>query len=272
MIANARMYSVSPAAGVAWQELFAIIVQRSGLKIRYVDHPPPLPIDQLWQRPDKAAVFMCGLPYSRAAVRAELVAAPVPSPSAFRGQPQYWSEFVVKADSRFAYIEDTFGGKIAFTDPGSQSGCIAALHSLMTQARSFPLYQELIAPQINPLGVVQAVLNDSADVAPVDSYAWYLLEKYRDDLTSRLRVVGSTARTAIPPLVASQAVACALQNAFLEAAGDAECRPLLDELLLEGFVRLAPEAYDALAVNFEVTRRFWQTHALADIVHPAFVV
>ncbi len=272
MITNARMYSVDPAPGAAWRALFEVIVRRSGLPIDYIEHPFPAAINDLWQRPDKAAVFMCGLPYACATHRPELVAVPVPSPAAFRGLPQYWSEFVVRADSGFTHLEDTFGGRIAFTEPMSQSGCVAALHALMTQAQSFPPFAELIAPQITPLGVVQAVLDGRADVAPVDAYAWCLLQQSRTDLTSRLRIVGRTARTVIPPLVASQAVPAALQEAFLLAAQDAECRPLLDRLLLRGFVRLEPVAYDALAMNYAVTRTFWQAHALAGAIHAAFLV
>ena len=59
---------------------------------------------------------MCGLPYSRAEPRPALVAAPVPSPADFHGQPLYWSELVVRADSGFELIEDTFGHRMAFTD------------------------------------------------------------------------------------------------------------------------------------------------------------
>jgi ABC-type phosphate/phosphonate transport system substrate-binding protein len=272
MIANARMYSVSPVAGAAWQRLFAAILRRAGLQVDYLEHAPPLPIAELWQRRDAAAVFMCGLPYSRADVRLHLVAAPLPSPATYRRLPQYWSEFVVRAESPFHHIEDTFGGNIAFTEPGSQSGFGAALHYLMTAARSFPLYAEVIAPQVNPLGVVEAVLAGRADVAPVDSYALSLLQVYRADLTSRLRVVARSARTSIPAIVASQAPAPGLQKAFAEAADDAHCRSLLSDLLLEGFVQPQPGAYDALALNFATSCRFWRLHALASVVHPAFVV
>src|SRR6201988_3453901 len=101
MIANARMYSVTPPVAALWRSLLAAILADTGAAIEIVDHAPPAPIAELWARPDKAAVFMCGLPQSRALPRPALVAAPVPSLSAYRHRAVYWTDMVVRADSEF---------------------------------------------------------------------------------------------------------------------------------------------------------------------------
>jgi hypothetical protein len=270
MIANARMYSVSPEAAGLWRALLAAVIEHAGLDIALLEHTAPAPLDELWQRSDMAAVFMCGLPFSRSDPRPELIAAPVPSPPSFRGLPLYWSEMVVRKASGFQAIEDTFGGRIALTVPDSQSGCLAALYYLMTNARRFPLYREIITPQVTPLGAMSAVVDGAADVAPIDSYAYCLLQKYRRDLTSQLRVIARTPRTPIPPLVASTGGFEALQRTFLEADRIAAIAPLMQGLLLERFVRPDPRSYDALRLNFETATRYWREHALAATVHPAF--
>jgi ABC-type phosphate/phosphonate transport system substrate-binding protein len=270
MIANARMYSVSPEAAGLWRRLLIAVIQHAGLDIRLLEHTEPAPIDELWQRRDMAAVFMCGLPFSRAHPRPELIAAPVPSPLDFRGLPQYWSAMVVRKDSTHQIIEDTFGGRIALTVPDSQSGCLAALYYLMTIADKFPLYREVIAPQVTPLGAVSAVVDGAADVAPIDSYALSLLQKYRRDLTSQLRTIARTPRTPIPPLVASAPGLSTLQAAFLDADRIPGIAPLMAELLLERFVRPDPNAYDALRLGYETATRYWRQHALAAQIHPAF--
>jgi ABC-type phosphate/phosphonate transport system substrate-binding protein len=271
MIANARMYSVNPEAAALWRRLLAAVVEHAGLDIALIEHTEPAPINELWQRPDKAAVFMCGLPFSLSDPRPELIAAPVPSPAAFRGLPQYWSEMVVRKDSGFQTIEDTFGGRIALTVPDSQSGCLAALYYLMTAADRFPPYGEVITPKVTPLGAMSAVIDGAADVAPIDSYAFCLLQKYRSDLTSQLRTIARTVPTPIPPLVASVAGLETLQAAFLEAHRIATIVPLMAALLLERFVRPDPSSYDALRLNFETVTRYWRTRPLAATVHPAFV-
>src|SRR5476651_1581150 len=125
MIANARMYSVTPQVAALWRRLLGVAMAKAGAKVEIVDHAPPAPIAELWQRPDKAAVFMCGLPYSLAAPRPSLIAAPVPSPAAYGDRACYWTDFVVRADSRFERLEQTFGERLAFTTTESQSGFAA---------------------------------------------------------------------------------------------------------------------------------------------------
>jgi ABC-type phosphate/phosphonate transport system substrate-binding protein len=271
MIANARMYSVDPKTTALWRRLLSAVIERAGLDIGLLEHAEPAPISDLWQRSDQAAVFMCGLPFSRSNPRPELIAAPVPSPAEFRGLPQYWSDMVVRKDSAFGAIEDTFGGRIALTVPDSQSGCLAALYYLMAAAGQFPLYREVIEPQVTPLGAMSAVIGAAADIAPIDSYAFCLLQKYRPELTSQLRIVGRTMRTPIPALVASQPGLERLQAAFLEAHQIAAIAPLMAALLLERFVRPDPASYDALRVNSEAAHRYWRSHPLATGIHPAFV-
>jgi ABC-type phosphate/phosphonate transport system substrate-binding protein len=277
VIANARMYSVSPDAAKLWRALLAAVIGRAGLDIRLLEHAEPAPIDELWRRPDMAAVFMCGLPFSRAHPHPLLVAAPVPSPAEFGGLPQYWSELVVREDSGMRTMEDTFGGRLALTVPDSQSGCLAALHYLMTAAHRFPPYREVITPKVTPLGAVSAVIDGAAEVAPIDSFALRLLRKYRPDLTSQLRIVARTMSTPIPPLVASAAAPVGsdaeleiLRAAFLDAHRIPAVAPLMRDLLLQKFVYPDPAAYDALRLNFEIATRYWRDHPLAAKVHPAF--
>jgi ABC-type phosphate/phosphonate transport system substrate-binding protein len=270
MIANARMYSVSPEAAEVWRSLLRGVIDYAGLDIELVEHAEPAPIRELWQRTDKAAVFMCGLPFSCSDPRPEIIAAPVPSASGFRGLPRYWSEMVVRKDSGYQTIQDTFGARIALTVPDSQSGCLAALYYLMVAADRFPLYDEVIAPKVTPLGAISAVIDGAADVAPIDCYAYCLLKKYRAGLTSQLRIIGQTTPTPIPPLVASGPGFEALRAAFLEAHQIPTVAPLMKALLLERFVRPEPASYDVLGSNRETAIQYWREHRLAATVHPAF--
>ena len=275
MIANARMYAVSPKVAGLWRALLSAIVGRSGLSITLIEHTEPAPIDALWRREDKAAVFMCGLPIARREPPAILVAAPVPSPVEFRGMPQYWSELVVHAASPYRSIEQTFGRRIAFTVPDSQSGCVAALEYFMASGGACPRFHEIIAPQITPLGAVTAVIEGAAEIAPIDSYAFALLTRYRPDLTSQLRAIARTAPTPIPAFVASPG---ALSSDGLESLRSAFCgahqmpltRELMEQLLLRRFVQPPADSYDLLRENFEAATRYWSAHPLATVTDPAF--
>jgi hypothetical protein len=294
VIVNARMYGVSPEVSRCWRLLLESVAAVAGLRagagaaLEWLEHPAPAPLEQLWNRPDMGAVFMCGLPFSRIRPQPVLVAAPIPSPPAFGGEPRYWSEFVVRDDSAFHSVHDTFGTRIAFTVPASQSGCIAALEYF--QALGLPLdartalFAEIIAPTITPLGALDAVIRGAADIAPIDSYAFALLRAHRPELTARVRVVGGTAPTPIPPLVASVGAHGAapgdgearrhveeLSLALLAAHTDPTLQPMLEQLQLQRFVRPQPTAYDVLASRFAATTQFWRARSLAAVAHPAFV-
>jgi ABC-type phosphate/phosphonate transport system substrate-binding protein len=286
MIANARMYAVGAQAAGLWRALLSAVTAQAGLNVEVIEHAPPAEIDDLWRRTDMAAVFMCGLPFSRADPKPTLIAAPVPAAAEFAGRPEYWSELVVRSDSPFGDLESTLGGTICLTAPNSQSGYAAALQYLMAfdvartakaGARS-PLYREIAAPAVTPLGAVTAIVSGAADVAPIDAYAYRLLQKYRGDLTSKLRTVARTARTPIPPLVASIALeasvegAQGLRAAFTAAHKDPALKVLLGGLELSHFVTPDPRDYDALRIRFESATAYWREHPLAEIVHPAFVV
>ena len=286
MIANARMYAVDAHTPGLWRALLSSVTAQAGLDVEVIEHAPPAAIDDLWRRTDMAAVFMCGLPYSRANPRPTLIAAPVPSPPEFAGRAEYWSELVVRSDSPHGDLESTFGGTICLTAPNSQSGYAAALQYLIAfdvardakpGARS-PLYREIAAPAITPLGAATAVVAGAADVAPIDAYAYRLLQRYRSDLTSKLRTVARTARTPIPPLVASIALEASIEGAqglraaFTAAHRDPARKVLLAGLELSHFVTPDPRDYAVLRIGFESATAYWREHPLAEIVHPAFVV
>lgn len=284
MIANARMYGVSPEVAALWRELLSSIIASTGQRIELLEHAAPALIEELWGRADMAAVFMCGLPFARAEPQPLPVAAPVPSPAAFGGEPRYWSDFVVRRDSGFDTVADTFGSRIAFTVPGSQSGCIAALsyfqalHPGADTRGAGPLFAEIIAPTITPTGALEAVVGGAAEIAPIDAYAFELLRTHRPDLTAAVRVVGRTVPTPIPLLVASPPVAAgdaggddeALAAAFLAAHADANVKSLMDRLLVARFVSPDPAAYRELKTRFRAATLFWRSHPLAAVAHPAF--
>jgi ABC-type phosphate/phosphonate transport system substrate-binding protein len=270
MIANARMYSVTPAVGELWRQLFGAIAAEARVTLDWMEHGAPAPINELWSREDLGAVFMCGLPYSRSIPRPALVAAPVPSPADFGGRAQYWSELVVRADSGFQRMEQTFGHRIALTTMESQSGCLAALYYLMPAGGKTALYREVIAPQVTPVGAAKAVIHGLAEVAPIDSFAFSLLQRHSPELTAQLRVIGRTAPTAIPPLVASQPAPAPLESAFLEAHKNSSMAVLMADLQLERFACPDPEGYELLRQRFEAALSFWHQHAFASSVHPAF--
>ena len=184
MIASARMYSWSPSLLAAWRRLLEWVGERSGVGFDVLDpSAEPASLDELWARPDMACVFMCGYPWALRESRPHLLAAPVPSPPRFGGRPDYVSDFIVRADSGFKDLADTFGGAIAYSAEHSHSGYNAPrFHLLPHRTAARPqLYSTVLGPFIRQRPVIDAVLDGRADVAAVDGYGLDLLRRHEPD-------------------------------------------------------------------------------------------
>jgi ABC-type phosphate/phosphonate transport system substrate-binding protein len=248
LVANARMYAVTPAVKAAWQELFAWVARSAGVPLDYLDHAAPAPLEMLWARDDLGVAFMCGFPFAMADVPLTLLAAPVPSPARYGGMPRYCTDLVVRADSRFAQLADTYGGRIGWTVDHSQSGYNAVRHHLLGQSNA--RYAEWVGPLVTPRRVIEAVQKDEIDVGPLDSYVHDLLRRHEPETTAKLRVVASTEMTPIPLLVASPAAdrdaVSRLRAALLGCHTAPELAATLDTLLLSRFVAVDATNYRTL--------------------------
>lgn len=253
LIANSRMYDVTPEVRQAWRRLFMWLSAAADVPLETLEHPPPVPLEDLWARRDLGCVFMCGWPFSEARPQPTAIAAPVPSPERYGGRAVYMSDFVVRADSEFERLADTFGRRLAWTASHSHSGFNAPRHHLLryrTSARP-SLYAAALGPLITPRGAIQAVLEGKAEVAPVDSYVMDLLRRHEPATAAALRVVESTEEAPIPLLVGSAGTEPAVARRLTQALGrvefDPAMRPILGVLMLQRLAPAEPEAYAVLA-------------------------
>lgn len=249
-IANARMYSVNPQAAAAWKELFGWLAQASGVDLEILDHAFPLPLSDLWSRPDLACAFMCGFPFMLATQRPRPVAAPVPAGAPIAGRPVYATCLVVRVDSNFHAIEDTFGGRVGYTVPDSQSGYNALRHHLLPyfRQRGAKLYRDSVGPLTTPRRVIDAVLAGDVDVGPLDGYALELMLHHQPELGSQVRVVAVTDPAPIPFLVASSGcpdeIVSRLQATLATFATAPACATLRERLRLDAFAPVVLQNYE----------------------------
>src|SRR5262245_17382712 len=114
-IMNARMYAVTPAVEAGWQSLLEHITRAAGVTLRYVPYPAPQPLEQLWSRPDVGCVLMCGYANALGMASVTAIAAPIPRAAWAAGQPHYRTDLIVKANSAYRTLEDTFGARSGWT-------------------------------------------------------------------------------------------------------------------------------------------------------------
>ncbi|HEY0331393.1 MAG TPA: PhnD/SsuA/transferrin family substrate-binding protein [Rhodopseudomonas sp.] len=250
-IANARMYAVDQAAAAAWRELFGWLAATSNVDLQVIDHAFPAPLSELWSRPDLGYGFMCGLPFTRAAPKPQPVAAPLLLNAPVPGRPLYQTRLVVRAESNYQSLEDTFGSRLGYTVADSHSGYNALRHHLLPYWRSRgQLYRESIGPLVTPQRVIEAVLAGDIDVGPLDGYALDLMLRHQPEFASQIRIVASTDAAPIPFLVASPQcpadVVEALRSALLTFGDDASCAALREKLCLQGFAPVHVTDYDVI--------------------------
>jgi ABC-type phosphate/phosphonate transport system substrate-binding protein len=250
--ANARMYSVNPVVGQTWRSLLAWVSERAQVECAVLDYPPPQPLPALWAREDMGCVFMCGYPLTHATPQPCVLAAPVPSPPAYRAKSVYWTNIVARNDGPLRTIEDTFGKRMAFTTSDSHSGyqALRVLLAPYAKDRDAALFARLVGPLVTPRRVIETVLAGEADAGPVDSYAFDLLRRHEPGFVAPLRVIATTAPTPIPPLVAAAGIASAdadrLREALLAAGSAAALAAVRESLLLQGFAAVDAGDYEAL--------------------------
>ncbi|HEY8049351.1 MAG TPA: PhnD/SsuA/transferrin family substrate-binding protein [Ramlibacter sp.] len=232
-VANARMYSVTPAVKAAWHDLFAWVLVRAGLDWDIVDYDAPAPLSELWRRGDLGLAMMCGLPFSRREPPATLIAAPIPSGERYDGHPVYMSDIIVRADSPYRSVADSAGGVVGYTRGDSLSGGVAPRAFLSVIA--YGKEEEFATPR----QVIDALVEGRIDVGPLDSYWHDLLREHDPHVAARIRTIASTPPLPIPPLVATAQMdhqtLQRLRGALADAGEAPALRPLFAQLLLRGF-------------------------------------
>jgi ABC-type phosphate/phosphonate transport system substrate-binding protein len=260
-IANARMYAVAPEVEAAWQALIARIAAEAKVKLDYVPYPAPQPLEALWCRPDLGLVQMCGYPIALRIADVVPVAAPIPALPWAGGKALYRSDLIVRADSPFTRLEETFGHRLGWTVHHSHSGFNALRHHLLPhrRARGGPLYAEVVGNLVTARAVLDAVLDGRIDIGPLDAYWNALIARHRPEVAARIRVLASTDLAPMPAFVASPALPAEAVARLRQACAAAASRPWFaqsaEPLLLAG---LAPVDHADFAATLD-----WDREALA---------
>jgi ABC-type phosphate/phosphonate transport system substrate-binding protein len=240
-IANARMYSVTPAVEAAWRELLGHVAQDADVQLHYLSYPAPQPLEALWSRGDLGAVFMCGYPIALKIAPVTPLAAPIPRAAWAQGRAVYRSDLIVREDSAYQALADTFGGRAGWTVSHSQSGFNAFRHELLPylSADRPQLYGTMSGNLITARNILDGVREGRLDVGPLDAYWHLLIARHAPELVRGIRTLASTPLTPMPPFVAAAAapaeIVQRLRAAFAGAHQQEWFAPLGEILLLDGF-------------------------------------
>ena len=249
---NARMYAVTPEVEAGWRTLLEYIAIDAGVALAYTPYPAPQPLEALWSRCDLACALMCGFPIALRLAPVIAIAAPIPRADWAAGRAVYRSDLIVRQDSAYRTLTDTFGARAGWTVEHSHSGFNAFRHHLLayrTPERPV-LYGEMTGNLVTARNILDAVREGRIDIGPLDSYWHLLIARHAPQLTAGIRVLTSTQLAPIPAFVAAAGTSmdqvAQLREAFGRAASRPWFGPLSDLLLLEGFSEASEAQYAQL--------------------------
>jgi ABC-type phosphate/phosphonate transport system substrate-binding protein len=250
VIANARMYAVTPEVESAWRGLLERVSAEANVALEYLPYPAPQPLEHLWSRPDLGAVLMCGYPIALQLAPVQPIAAPIPRAAWAAGRAVYRTDLIVREDAPYERLEETFGGRAGWTVAHSHSGFNAFRHHLLayrTPQRA-RLYREMVGNLVTARNVLDAVRERRIDVGPLDAYWHMLIARHAPRLCEGVRVLSSTALAPMPAFVAAADVpadeVARLRAAFTSATTKPWFGEFADPLMLEGFAQATRAVFD----------------------------
>lgn len=249
----------SPLMDDACRAIAGYVAARLGLPVRFVDE---LPWPERYRQLDAGMIdvaWICGAPYVRrvdAGADIELLAAPVWVGPRYGDQPVYFSDVVVRRESRFATFADLRGAIWAYNEPGSFSGYEVMRHHLAAQGLDGSFFAAWVESGAHGRSL-ELVCSDAADVAAIDSTVLEAESARRPQLRDAVRVLAVFGPNPMPPWVVSRHVAPAtrarLRELFTAMHVDSAGRAILQAGGMARFVAVTDTDYDPTRRVLEVT-------------------
>ena len=177
--------------------------------------------------------FLCGLPYVRLAEELDPLAAPVVAGDRYGGRPVYFSDVIVRRESRFETFADLRGAAWSFNDPDSHSGYLATLARLRELGETEAFFGRVIDAGWHQVSI-ELVASGRVDASAVDSHVLAVELRDRPDLANQLRIVESFGPSPIQPVVARRSLDAGfrqrLRDTLASLAGDGLSQGLVERL------------------------------------------
>jgi len=239
---------ITPKEGMSYYRDFLRYVQEKiGTKVEYVDREGYAEINDMLEKGQLDAAFVCSGPYvdGHSKFGLELLVAP----QAY-GTTVYYSYIIVGKESIFRSFAELRGKRFAFADPLSNTGALVPTYMLAKMAetpKSF--FKEVIYTKAHDKSI-KAVAQGIVDGAAVDSLIWEYLNATDPEFTAKTRILLKSPPYGIPPLVVSRELApelkAKLREAFLNANTDPKGKAILRKMKIDRFVVIDDKAYDSV--------------------------
>ena len=226
---------------------------RLGLRTEWLGNIPWQDRERLLDEGQIHVGWICGLPYDQKADQAqptvELLAVPVMQGPRYQDRPIYFSDVVVRHDSRYAAFADLRGAAWAFNEPHSQSGYNVTRYHLATLGETRGYFGRVVVAGSH-LGALAMILDGRVDAAAIDSTVLELELASRPELRETIPIVEVLGPSPMPPWVASRSLPAGIRDAirsvFVEMHKDQEGQTMLTRGQIARFAPVKDRDYEPI--------------------------
>jgi ABC-type phosphate/phosphonate transport system substrate-binding protein len=240
---------MAPNMTSTYTEVAARVGQRLGMPAALVEGAS---LDQLRQASVDVA-FVCGLPYVR--LRREQ---PVLDEPRYGGRPVYFSDVIVRWDSRCRSFDDLRGGSWAHNVEDSHSGCLLSRYTLQEMGETEGFFGEVTFSGGHQESI-RRVVDGEVNASAIDSHVLGVECRRNPDLHRQLRVIAVLGPSPIPPVIATaslpEMIAGRVRDALTELGDVPSSRAALGRGLIRRFIPIEDEAYDSMRRMLDVVER-----------------
>ncbi len=202
------------------------------------------------------AAWICGYPYVAFRDRLDLLAAPV-----WRARPLYQSYIIAGKDLPYVSVGQLRGSVHAFSDPNSNSGYLVTAALLAERGLRPDHFFSRVFFTYGHRNVVRAVAAGLAESGSVGGYVWEVMKETEPELTGATRIIRKSEWLGFPPIAMPRGALArpeiqALQQAFVNMGDSRQGQVVLRLLRLDGFARVKPDLFDAIAAKSDLLKRF----------------
>jgi phosphonate transport system substrate-binding protein len=214
---------MAPNADPFYRALVPALAAATGLDVELVEDAPWQARQHRFERGEVEVAFACGVYYTRQVDEGgrplALLAAPVPAAARYQDRPVYFSDVVVRRNSRFRSFEQLRGACLAYNEPGSHSGYNIVRWHLSRRGLPGTFFGRLIEAGAHQ-SALRRVACENADAAAIDATVLETELHEHPWLAERLRVIHTLGPSPIPPAIAAphlpEGARLALREALLD--------------------------------------------------------
>jgi phosphonate transport system substrate-binding protein len=174
---------------------------RLGIPTQCVAGIPWQERERLFDQGAIQVLWLCGLPYVHKAqfkdLAIELLAVPIPLGSRYRAEPIYFSDVVVKRESRFRAFHDLHGSSWAYNEPMSHSGFNVVRAYLAGFGYNQGFFREIVESGSHTASL-EMILDDEVEASAIDTTVLDGVIDQRPEVGAQIRVIETIGPSPIP--------------------------------------------------------------------------